>query len=77
MIQETLERDCILRKKNIIFGKNFNAGNNLRLEAVKETAKIILSNNITIGNNVHIGAASEVKIGEHSLIGSNIIITNI
>ncbi|MCM5663486.1 LbetaH domain-containing protein [Galbibacter mesophilus] len=76
----------IIGKNNILFGKNFSSGSNLRIEVLgkefvrhhisgfNEIPKLIIGNNISCNNNVHIGVIKKISLGNNVLIGSNVLI---
>lgn len=63
-------------------GRNFNAGEDLRLEAVLEhnghkyNPQIIIGDNVTVVDFVHIGATNYVEIGNNVLMASKIYISD-
>jgi acetyltransferase-like isoleucine patch superfamily enzyme len=63
-------------------GENFSAGNGLWLEAVtvfggeRYEPMITISANVNFSDNVHVGCTHRVTIGEGTLSGSNVIITD-
>jgi acetyltransferase-like isoleucine patch superfamily enzyme len=63
-------------------GKNFSAGNGLWLEAAtvvggeRYEPLITISANVNFSDNVHVGCTHRVTIGEGTLSGSNVIITD-
>lgn len=69
-------------ENGIEIGDNFYSNRNLRLEAVFQYANIHFSPIIKIGNDVaisancHIGAINRIEIGDGTLLGSNIYITD-
>ena len=68
----------IINNRNISFGQAFTSGKNLRLECISDTKKKILffGNNVKMNDYVHIACAHYIKIGDNTLIGSNILITD-
>ena len=76
----------IVGKKYIEFGRNFNAGPNLRLEVldssfvrhevqeVTSPPKLIIGDNVNLNFNVHIGVLKNIELGDNVLIASNVLI---
>ncbi|WP_378180243.1 acetyltransferase [Aquimarina sp. SS2-1] len=76
----------IVGKKYVIFGKNFNAGINLRIEVLDKSfvrhpivgfdgdPELIIGNNVNFNFNVHVGVIKSVVIGDNVLVGSNVVI---
>lgn len=66
--------------QNISFGKNLTTGVGLRIDALslqeKNEPLILLGDNIEINDYVHIGAIDKVSIGDNTLIGSKVLITD-
>jgi lipopolysaccharide O-acetyltransferase len=63
-------------------GRNFNAGDNLWLEAVSSYAgetlapQLTLGDEVSISDSVHIACANSVSIGPGTLIGSRVIVSD-
>ncbi|WP_196895327.1 LbetaH domain-containing protein [Aureivirga marina] len=78
----------IIGKRHIKFGKNFSAGNMLRLEVmdkkyarhtvenVDNLPELIIGDDVTVNNNVHVGVFKKITIGDNTLIASNVLITD-
>lgn len=62
--------------KNIKIGKNFIAGNSLRLQNTNKLSSITIGNNVNFNDRVHIASEISVKIGNNCLFASNILITD-
>lgn len=66
--------------KHVEIGDNFFSLKGLRVEAYESYSTYSYKPSITIGNNVivnynlHIGCISSIKIGDNTLIGSNVLI---
>lgn len=67
---------------HISIGKNFIAGDYLKLEAVTRfrdqvfTPRIVIKDNVSINDFVHIGATSYIEIGNNVLMASKIFISD-
>jgi lipopolysaccharide O-acetyltransferase len=63
-------------------GNNFHAADGLWIEAISAfydqsfSPRIVIGNNVTISRWTHIAATNYVEIGENTLIGSKVIITD-
>lgn len=66
----------------IEIGENFFANQNLRLEAVfkyggvDSTPTLRLGDNVLMSKNCHVGAWNRIEIGDGTLLGSNVFITD-
>ena len=66
----------------ITIGKNFIAGDFLRLEAVTRfreqtfTPRIVIKDNVSVNDFVHIGATNYIEIGNNVLMASKIFISD-
>jgi len=61
---------------NIIFGKNFVCGYLVRLDAFGSIGCIRFGENVELNDFVHIGALESVSIGDNTLIGSRVFISD-
>lgn len=67
---------------NIVIGKNFESGKNLRLQAIqsynnfRHNGKIEIGNDVTINPNCQIVAINKIVIGNNVLIASNVFISD-
>ena len=77
----------IIGKKYIHFGKKFQSGPRLRIEAISckfarhhvtynKNPILTIGDNVSFNFNVHIGLMKKVKIGNNTLLGSNISIVD-
>lgn len=66
----------IFLKGSFVFGKDFTAGKDFRLEVVKQGARIEFGDRVKINDYFHIGAASNIYIGDDVLIGSRVTIVD-
>ena len=65
--------------KYISIGNGFSSLAGLRLECIKRPENIpelIIGNDVTFNSRVHIGVIQKVSIGNHVLVGSNVLITD-
>lgn len=65
----------IVGSKNIELGNRVIIGNQNWLDAINN-GKIIIGNDVSLSQNVHIAAINMVSIGEGTLIGSDVLITD-
>ncbi|GHV47417.1 putative lipopolysaccharide biosynthesis O-acetyl transferase WbbJ [Spirochaetia bacterium] len=65
-------------RKNIEFGKNFTAGYHCRIETYSSSKSkaLKIGKNVQINDFVHITASKSVYIGENTLIGSKVYISD-
>lgn len=67
---------------NISIGKNFIAGDYLKLEAVTRfrgqsfTPRIVIKDNVSMNDFIHIGATNYIEIGNNVLMASKIFISD-
>lgn len=72
----------ILGRKHLSIGSNFAAGDCLWLEAVTEyqgtfyDSRIMIGSNVRVSDFVHIAATNRVTIGDGTLIGSRVLVTD-
>lgn len=68
----------IIGKENILFGKNFTSGKNLRIECLNLERKKVLfiGSNVKVNDYVHIACINKIIIGDNVLIGSHVLITD-
>lgn len=69
--------------KAIAIGDNFHAGDGLWLATYKnendkenEKLKVLIGNNVSFSRYCHVGAINQIEIGDNTLIGSNVLITD-
>jgi lipopolysaccharide O-acetyltransferase len=60
----------------VIFGKGFLSGNNLRIDCINERSKLVFGENVKVGNNLRIAILENIEIGDNVLIASNVFITD-
>ena len=71
--------DFLAGGKYITIGDGFSSLKGLRLECIKlpdSTPELIIGNNVTLNARVHIGVTGKIHIGNHVLVGSNVLITD-
>ena len=63
-------------KKYIDFGKNLTTGRRCRIDVngIHDKKILVFGNNVNMGDNVRISCVEEIRIGNHVLMGSNILI---
>lgn len=66
----------IRNKKNIVYGKNFTTGYNIRIEAASEKKSIYIGDNVTIGDYCHLVGREKLVIGSNVLIASRVFISD-
>lgn len=66
----------IANPEKIQIGDDFSAGRSLWLESVEGLGQIIIGDHVRISDYVHIGSVHLVEIGEGTLIGSKVLITD-
>jgi lipopolysaccharide O-acetyltransferase len=72
----------LIGKNSIEFGKNFQTGKNIWIEAIREfngkcySPRIVIKDNVRIQESVHIGATNYIEIGNNVLIASKVFITD-
>ncbi|WP_275094701.1 acyltransferase [Pseudomonas pseudonitroreducens] len=66
----------ILNKGKIIFGNNFTAGLDFRLETIDRNAIVVFGRNTKINDHCHIGSTKSIYIGANVLIGSRVTIVD-
>lgn len=65
----------IVGSRNIELGQRVIIGNQNWLDAIND-GRIIIGNDVSLSQNVHIAAMDMVSIGEGTLIGSDVLITD-
>jgi|APMI01.1.fsa_nt_gi lipopolysaccharide O-acetyltransferase len=62
----------------ISLGKSFYANRFLRIEVIgnQDELKLFIGNNVSVGEHVHIAVSNKVRIADHVLMGSRILITD-
>lgn len=60
--------------RRITIGQRSRIYRGCRLEVVRETGAILIGSNCNIEHNVHIGAALELRVGDHCVLGSFVTI---
>lgn len=72
----------ILGLSNMRIGRNFEAGDDLWLEAILEfhgqafTPELIIGDGVNFSDRVHIGCVNRISIGSGTLVGSRVIVTD-
>lgn len=63
----------------ITVGKHFSSLHGLRLECIQKDERepqLVIGDDVAFNNRVHIGVINKVMIGNHVLVGSNVLITD-
>lgn len=63
-------------KRNILYGRNFTTGYNLRIAANKHNKSIFIGENVIIGDYCHIEGYKNLVIGDNVLIASRVYISD-
>jgi lipopolysaccharide O-acetyltransferase len=66
----------IYHPESITIGKNFSAGKHLWVESVNGSGVIRIGKNVNLSDRVHIGSMTSISIGDGTLIGSDVLITD-